>query len=391
MMIVMVAASGLIGYSYVGYPAIVRIVSLLRPRRHRPDVEVTATVTVIISAYQEADVIETKIRGTLRLAAEVAGLQVLVAVDGNDPTVDVARHVQDTRVEILHHPERRGKSAAMADAVSRAHGDIIVFTDANAEVQPGSFAALIAWFVHPDVGLVSGAKHVEGPHGERGDDLGEGAYWRYESKLKQWETRAGTTVAAVGELLAIRRSLIPVIPRGIVNDDFFLAMHALRAGYAVIYEPDARTLEPASPSLESERRRRRRIVAGRSQAGRMWSDVLPYRRPVVLAAVLSHKYTRPLVPWAAVAGLAGALTALVRPRSPREMTVASVVLATASVFLCAAAAAPMLPSRPRAVRRAAVVCRMLTSANVAAAQGTLDHARGRTTALWPRVTRTTAA
>jgi poly-beta-1,6-N-acetyl-D-glucosamine synthase len=388
-MLVMTVAAGTIAYSYIGYPTIAWIVSRTRRGRRRPPIESTAPVTVIISAYQEADVIEDKIRSTLGLSAEVARLQIVVAVDGDDPTVDAARRVRDDRVEILHHPTRRGKSAAMADAVARADGDIVVFTDANAEVQPGSFAALTAWFGDPEVGVVSGAKQVASPDGARGDDLGEGAYWRYESKLKQWETRAGTTVAVVGELLAIRRSLVPVIPADIVNDDFFLAMHALRAGYAVVYEPDARTIEAASPSLESERHRRRRIVAGRSQAGRMWSDVLPYRRPIVLAAVVSHKYTRPLVPWAAIAGMAAALAGLVRPTSRRESTMAGVVLTAALLVLGAAAAAPMLPARPRAVRRAAAVCRMLTSANVATAQGTLDDLRGRTTALWPRVTRTT--
>lgn len=389
MMLVMVAGAGVIAYSFAGYPAIAWLVSRVRPPRRRPDVGSVWGVTVVVSAYQEADVIEEKIRSTLRLAVEVAELQIVVAIDGDDPTVDAARLVDDGRVEVLHHAQRRGKSAAMYEAVARARGDIVVFTDANAEVQPGSLAALVSWFADPKVGVVSGAKHVVGSGAADGDDLGEGAYWRYESKLKQWETRAGTTVAVVGELLAIRRSLIPVIPADIVNDDFFLAMRALRSGYSVVYEPEARTIEAASPSLESERQRRRRIVAGRSQAGRMWADVLPYRRPVVLAAVLSHKYTRPLVPWAAIAGMAAALVALVRPASTRERLMARAVLASASVFLGLAAAAPVLPERPRAVRQAAGVCRMLTNANVAAAQGVIDDARRRTTALWPRVTRTT--
>ena len=391
-MIAVVVSATFITYSYVGYPALAWLVSRTRPDRHPPEAA-PAAVSVVIAAYQEADVIEEKLRETLTFADEVSSLQIIVAVDGEDPTVDAARRVADPRIEVLHHPRRRGKSAAIADAVTRASGEILVFTDANARVRPGSVRALTRWFADPDVGVSSGAKHLRAeaaPSGrEESAPRGEGAYWRYESLLKQWETRAGSTVAVVGELLAIRRELMGSLPSHIVNDDFFLAMHALRCGYSVVYEPAAATDEPASATLADERMRRRRIVAGRGQAGREWKSVLPYRRPAVMVAVASHKFTRPLVPWAALVGVASGLRCLLRPRRRGDRATGAVVTVVSAVFSAAALGAPHLPSRPAALRRAGDLCRMLANANVAALQGSVDHLRRRTTTLWPRVSRST--
>ena len=83
----------------------------------------------------------------------------LIVVD-NDPAsgrVPAAlRHVEDTRLRIVHEP-RRGLAVARNAGLAAARGEIVAFTDDDATADPGWLAALIAPFdEHPDVMCTTG-------------------------------------------------------------------------------------------------------------------------------------------------------------------------------------------------------------------------------------------
>ena len=106
-----------------------------------------------------------------------------------------------------------------------ATGDIVVFSDANNDYDDGALRAMASPLADPRVGAVSGRKAVVDE-----DALGysEGLYWKYESAIKRWETRFGSTVGVNGEIIAVRRELFATAPHGIINDDTWLARLVLR-------------------------------------------------------------------------------------------------------------------------------------------------------------------
>ncbi len=298
----------LIAYTFFGYPALLALWARLRPRGVASDPGLTPTVSLIIAAYNEADVIEAKLRNCFALDYPHDLLEIIVAADGSDDaTAELASG--DPRVKVLYQPERKGKMAAINRAVSEAQGEILIFSDANNLYTPDTLRALLAPFGDPAVGVVTGRKAIDDGSG-RALDRAEGLYWRYESKIKEWESRIGSVTGVAGEILAVRRAAFRAPPVGTVNDDFVLAMLAAIDGWRVVYAPHAVSLEPASATLDDEATRRSRIVTGRYQA--LW-QLLPSmvrKRPQLAWQVISHKGLRPFVPFAMLTTLLSNLALL---------------------------------------------------------------------------------
>ena len=63
-------------------------------------------------------------------------------------------------VRLLHQPERRGKVGADPAAFPQAHGEVVVFSDANSYFQPDTLRKLVRNFADPEVGGASGAKRM---------------------------------------------------------------------------------------------------------------------------------------------------------------------------------------------------------------------------------------
>ena len=298
--------SFIIFYTYAGYPLILALFAHLKPRP-LPYQRSAPSVSLIIAAYNEEDVIEKKLDNCLKLNYPFSGLQIIVAADGsNDRTVQIVQQwienhqiIPETPVVVLNFlPERRGKMAAITRAVSIATGEILVFSDANNFYQPDTLVELVAPFCRETVGGVSGAKFII----QENDSLAqsEGLYWKYESHIKAWEARLSSCTSASGEILAMRKSLFTPPPAKIINDDFYFAMKIVAKGYRFEYAPLARSFETISKTAQGEMLRRERIVAGRYQAIALAPSLLPWRFPLVIWQVISHKFIRPLVPFAMI-------------------------------------------------------------------------------------------
>jgi len=285
---------GLVLYTFVGYPAMMCAAARLRPRPIRSDPSFEPRLTVIVAAWNEEDVIVGKLENLRSLAYPQERVQIIVAADGSDDaTVALSQSVEGTIV--LHRPERAGKLAAIARAAAEATGDIILVSDANNHYSGGTLRALVAPFADPEVGVVTGRKQIDDQLG-RSLDQAEGFYWRYESKLKEWETSVGSVTAVAGEILAFRREAFRIPERMTLTEDFVQAMVAALDGWRLVYVPGAVSRERASATVDDEAARRSRIVAGRWQAMRLLLPKLLVRRPQLALQVISHKGLRPLVP-----------------------------------------------------------------------------------------------
>lgn len=285
---------GMILYTYLGYPV---LITIMPTHKNLPIKENSSplSITLLIAAFNEEDVIEEKIKNTLATEYPTEKLQILIVTDGSsDETPQIVKLYSNAGVELLHQPERRGKMAAINRAMPYVRGDIIIFSDANNFYEPDTIPKLAEPFNDPQIGAVSGAKVITKGDGELGNS--EGLYWKYESYIKKQESRAGSCTSVAGEILAIRKSAYITPPDHIINDDFYMAMKIIRQGYRLVYIADAKSNERVSPSSKDERIRRTRINAGRYQAIAMAGNLLP-KEAVLRWQIISHKFLRPLVPF----------------------------------------------------------------------------------------------
>jgi poly-beta-1,6-N-acetyl-D-glucosamine synthase len=245
-------------------------------------------ITLIIPAYNEAAVLEEKIKNTLQL--RYAGtLQIIVITDGSDDGSHLIAGSFE-KLTVLHQPQRRGKPAAINRAMAHAQHQLTVLTDANTFLNNDALVSISAYFNNPAVGAVCGEKRIAR---NKGEVYGEMVYWRYESLLKKWSSSGGMVMGAAGELFAFRKSLFQTIPEQMILDDFWLSVIILQQHKKMLYAPDAVATEPPSASLREEYRRRTRIAAGAWQ----WTkEAFSWRRfakrPGLLFHFFSHRFCR---------------------------------------------------------------------------------------------------
>lgn len=280
----------LVVYTYAGYGLVlwclVKIKELVKPRSN------TATgpnrqersMTLLICAYNEIDVVEEKIANTRALRYPRQLLHIVWCTDGSDDGTP-EKLGEYSEVQVLHQSERRGKTAAMNRAMEHIKDDIVVMTDANTMLCPEALEIIGRLFDDPTVGCVAGEKRVGAK--------GEGLYWKYESTLKALDSRLYSAMGAAGELCAVRRELYRPVETDALLDDFMLSMRIVADGYRIAYSPDAYAIESGTADLGEESKRKRRIAAGGLQSiWRLRGLMNPLTHPIVSFQFIGHRALR---------------------------------------------------------------------------------------------------
>lgn len=286
----------IIFYSYFGYGILVyflvRLTRIFRPARRVFDHSFTPSVALIVSAYNEEEVMEEKIRNTLELEYPRELLEILFITDGStDGSNDIIRRYP--QIVLLHEPERKGKIAAMNRAVAHVQSPILIFCDANTLLNPSCVRQVVKHYSDPHVGGVAGEKRILQSDKNSAASTGEGLYWKYESFLKKLDSDLHTTVGAAGELFSIRKELFEITPHGVIIEDFVQSMRLCVRGFSVRYEPEAYAMETGSASIREEMKRKVRICAGAFQAMVLLKDLFNvFRYPVVSFQFISHRILR---------------------------------------------------------------------------------------------------
>ena len=300
-------------YSFAGYPVLLWVASRFR-HRDVARAPITPTITVIVPAHNEETIIARKLESVLSQDYPVGLLQILVASDGStDRTLQIAGGYADKGIRVLDYP-RSGKAATLNLAAAEATGDIIIFTDANAILAPNVLTAIASNFADPTVGGVSADEQREPGTSTSAASKGERLYWEYDKWVKRAESRIGSMVSASGSLYAIRRELYRPIVDPAATDDFAISTQVVRAGYRLIFEPNAVTWEPSIARDSREFKRRVRIVTrGLRSVYGIRDLLLPWNSGIYALQVWSHKVARRLVGFQAVAILALSLSLVRRP------------------------------------------------------------------------------
>jgi biofilm PGA synthesis N-glycosyltransferase PgaC len=290
----------LILYGYLGYPCILYLFTLIKhpstnvlyPQSQFPK------VTLVIAAYNEEKVIGAKLSNCLDLNYPKSFLNIVVASDGSTDTTNkiVAEYsYAEPRIRLLSL-SRSGKSQAINSALALISDGIVVFSDANTIYDQNAINELVAPFVDTNVGCVSGRLIYRNPRGVM-SGTGESFYWRYETALKQLESRLGYVAGANGAIYAIRRELAFVLPVETINDDFLISMKIVEQGYKSIYVTNAFAFEDVAPSMGAEFQRHIRDGAGHYIAIVQLKGLLNPLLGIRSFIYLSHRITRWLAPF----------------------------------------------------------------------------------------------
>jgi glycosyltransferase involved in cell wall biosynthesis len=216
------------------------------------------SVTLIVAAHDEQQVIAAKLANALALDYPRERLQLIVACDGcADATAELARAAG---ADLVLELPRGGKIRAQDAAVAQARGEIVAFSDANSTWQPDALRRLVEPFADPRVGYVCGqVRFVQEALGEQASNQ-EGVYWRYELALRRLESRLSSITAGNGAIYATRRrSYIVVDP--VMGHDLSLPFNMVKRGLRATYAPCARASEKMVPSLLGEFARKRRMMS----------------------------------------------------------------------------------------------------------------------------------
>ena len=286
-------------YTYLGYGILLYIIIRLKRlfkgkplKAVLPSDEELPTMTLMICAYNEEDVVAEKMANTLALDYPHDKFRIMWVTDGsNDCTNELLQAYPE--VDIVFSPERRGKTAALKHGLRELKTRYVAFTDANTMINRDALREIARLFMDPTVGCVSGEKRVAARKAGEMAAEGEGLYWRYESTLKKWDSELYSAMGAAGELYAIDPTLVHEVPDEALLDDFMMSMYIVQAGRRIAYTPDAYALEYGSANIFEESKRKRRIAAGGLQS--IWwlrSMLNPLHQPLVAFQYISHRVLR---------------------------------------------------------------------------------------------------
>ena len=289
------ASLGSLLYVFFAFVVILSAVATLR-RRPVHKKNITPSVSVIISVFNEEKHIARKIANTLELDYPPERLEIIVVSDGStDDTDRVLESVENGRLRILKVPRQQGKTACQNLAVEGAQNEILFFTDATVMHPPESLKLLVHALADPSVGCVTGRPVFKRDDGAA--SRGQGKREKYEMFLRSKLGEAGTLFGAQDCMYAIPRKLyIPV--RDDLDSGFVGPLQLLEKGYRTVYEPEAIAfIERRPPSIYDEFARRSRIAL-RGMRGLLHMKRLmnPLRHGFVAVALISSRLLRWLSP-----------------------------------------------------------------------------------------------
>jgi len=403
---VLAASALLFLYTYLGYPALLKLWGSVRPRpildadegtrrddrgAHansedvhghgaaegaQNDAEQWPTVSISVPAYNEERQIEELIKSLLALDYPRTRLQILIVSDASeDRTDEIVRSYADEGVELLRLSERGGKNRAENAAAEHLTGQIVVNTDASIRIRPDALKPLVSVFRDPRIGCASGRDVSVGPETEAANE-GEGGYVGYEMAVRDLETRVSGIVGASGCFYAIRADLHRLPLPESLSRDFAAALHTREHGFRPVSVADAVCYVPRTTSLRKEYRRKVRTITRGMQT--LWHKralLNPFRYGVFSWMLWSHKVCRWALPWAAL--LAGVALAILAPTS----TAAAALLAIGLGALLLAAIGWARANGDR-VPKVFSIPAFVVAGNLAAMHALIRAAAGARDALW---------
>ncbi|GAA4684230.1 bifunctional polysaccharide deacetylase/glycosyltransferase family 2 protein [Phytohabitans rumicis] len=235
-------------------------------RRAREPLRFLGPVTVVVPAYNESANIAATVRSLV--ASDYPQLEVIVVDDGSsDGTADIVERLRLPGVSVIRQANA-GKPAALNTGIAHARGDILVLVDGDTVFEPDAVGRLVQPLREPDVGAVSGNTKVANRRGL----LGRWQHLEYvigfnlDRRMFDVARCMPTVPGAIG---AFRRAAVVDVggvPADTLAEDTDFTMALIRAGWRILYAPDAVAWTEAPASLRQLWRQRYRWCYGTMQA-----------------------------------------------------------------------------------------------------------------------------
>ena len=282
----------IIFFIYIGYPIFLGILSYKRIQ-NRIKKEYFPSVTLIIAAHNEEQVIENKIESVLSQDYPKDKLQIVVASDAStDRTNQIVRYYSQRGIELYDQKEHKGKSAALNYAVQNiARGEIIVFNDATTLIERDAIRKITSYFSDDKIGAVAG-KLIFKNSAESTITENYSLYWRYEEFLRESESKIGYLPFVSGAFYAVRKRLYTPVAENL-PDDSVSPLGVYKQGFTVAYAKDAVAYEAGAQDAGGEFRIKTRGVVRELSSILHFRGLLnPFKYPALSLVLISHRLLR---------------------------------------------------------------------------------------------------
>jgi len=191
-------------------------------------------LSVIVPVYNERRTIDVLLQKVRAVPIE----KEIVVVDGHsyDGTIEILREQEkrpDTRV--IYQPRRNGRGSALKEGLAIARGEFVIFQDADLELDPNDYPALVAPIERGEADVVFGSRFLQGR-----PQMTFLQYWGNRVINRAVNLLYGTRLTDVETCYQVfRREL--VAPMNIRNNDFAftveLTVKLIKAGHRITEIP----------------------------------------------------------------------------------------------------------------------------------------------------------
>lgn len=254
-----VLALFIILYTVIFYPLLLILFSKKNAQKFQEIMVLelpSAKVSHVVAVFNGENSIAEKIDDVLASTPSMGFHQLIIVTDGcTDNTARVV--AADTRVILIELLDRVGKEAALIEGVKVAEGDIVVFSDLDTRIQPGSVTAMLANFARQDVGVVSSVDRIISDKHSVGT-----LFIRFEMMLRRYESYLSSCVGVSGSFFAARKNLCEKLS-GRGCSDLEIVMISVRCGYRAITDQKAiGYYSVCNSDFDEFERKKRTIVHG---------------------------------------------------------------------------------------------------------------------------------
>jgi len=364
---------------FVLYPLLLFMLSRLQKKEKVKYDDSRPFVSLLIVVRNAETLIDDKIHNSLALDYPREKYEVVVFSDGStDKTEKKLASFEDKRLKVFSSNVHDGKSKGINRSVNNCMGDIIVFSDVDAILEPAALEKLVRHYADPDIGGVCGQRIIHKDDTQLKD--AQKGYIKFDSLVKELESRIGSITSNDGKIYSIRKELFTPIEEA-VTDDLFISLSVVRQRRRFIFEPKAKAyIRVPSRNPAHEIQRRRRIVPASLRGIWLSKELLnPMKYRFFSIGLIINKIIRRLLPVCLSVLLLSSL--IVSVYSPFF----AVLFAAQSVFYLLAVLYPILFRRISGLKPAKKVASLayyFCLGNYATFLGLLDFTMGRKISRW---------
>jgi cellulose synthase/poly-beta-1,6-N-acetylglucosamine synthase-like glycosyltransferase len=236
--------SGFLWVSIFGYYLLLLLLSL-RFRGRNFEVKEWPEIAVVVPSLNEQDLIVDKLADIKKCDYPQERIHLYVIDGGSkDETIHLVKNEisNGAPIQLICIDDQSGKIGQINHALNIVHQEFVVFTDADARLEPSCIKNLVRMILSDTRTAVAGATIVP-----RGDLLEEKIHWRVLNHMWRLEGEVLSCAGISGVCYAVRRKAIKVLNRTSLTEDIHMALASRIRKFRVRLSPNAIANEIRTP------------------------------------------------------------------------------------------------------------------------------------------------